>query len=66
MSYLPHSVTRRISEICILSSSQRIHIISSEKVKLYQDRFSPSVYDAVIPKALILAAVLSVFPIQIP
>lgn len=52
MSHLPHSVTRRrISEICILLSTQRIHI-SSEKVKLDQDKyitgFSLSVYDVAI------------------
>lgn len=34
MSYLPHSVTcRRISEICILSSTQRTPITLSEKSK---------------------------------
>ena len=65
MSYLPHSC-RRISEICILSSTKRIHIVSSEKVKLAQDKyltgFSLSVYDTAIQKALLLAAMLC--PVQ--
>lgn len=40
MGYLPYTLTcRRISEICIWSSSQRRHVIPSEKIKLDQDKY---------------------------
>lgn len=56
MSYLPYTQTRRrTSEICIWSSSQRTHVISSEKIKLDQDKhiigFSLSLCDAAIQKS---------------
>lgn len=69
MSYPSYTLTcRRTSEISIWSSSQRTQVISSEKLKLDQDKyitgFSLSPVMPSSKKALILA-VLSVLPIQI-